>query len=60
METKFPNYKILQWNKEDIRDKEEITTKQKEGYFDTGGNKKSDDKLDDYEAKITELNGYFT
>ena len=45
------SYKIIQWNKEDIRDKKPINLKKKEGYFTEKGDKKSGDELDDYSEK---------
>lgn len=54
----FPDYKIIQWDKEDIRDKEPHTSEKKEGYFDAKGVKKNTDS-DDFDAKIEEINQYF-
>lgn len=54
----FPNYKIVQWNRADIRDKGQITTKEKIGYYTKDGVKKSD--LDDFNTKLTEIKNYFT
>lgn len=60
LESKFsPQYKIIQWNKEDIRDKERSIIKEKIGYFDKNGEKKNPNELDDYDEKIEELNEYF-
>jgi len=59
LETKFPEYKIIQWNKEDIRDKEKYESKGKIGYFDKEGKKKTAAELDDYAVKIKEINEYF-
>lgn len=55
----FNNYKIIQWNKSDIRDKSEITSTPKDGYFDQTGNKKSAEFLDDYEEKINTVKSYY-
>lgn len=55
----FPNYKIVQWHKEDIRDKEKYDTKKKNGYFDKHGKKKDSAELEDYHDKIDEINKYF-
>lgn len=57
LESDFPEYKIVQMNREDIRDKARIESKAKEGYFDDKGRKKAD--LDDYDEKIKEINNYF-
>lgn len=59
LEAAFPDYKVVQWNKEDIRDKQSYTSVTKEGYFDKNGNKKSVDQLDDFEEKIDQINTYF-
>ena len=53
LKSEFPEYKIVQWNREDIRDKESKVSKVKAGYFDINGNKKAD--TGDYEEKITEV-----
>ncbi len=55
----FADYKIMQWNKNDIRDKESLTTVAKSGYFDSDGKKKPAALLDDFESKIKEIKGYF-
>lgn len=59
LEKKFPNYKIIQWNKNDIRDKEIYTAKEKSGYFTKDGTKKEPKELDDFEQKIEEVKKYF-
>lgn len=59
LESSFPGYKILQWNKSDIRDKKVYTSQRKDGYFNEDGIKKEASLLDDYESKITEINQYF-
>lgn len=58
LQATFPDYKIVQWNKNDIRDKEAKTSKEKNGYFDKDGNKKSEEHLDDYIEKISEIKTY--
>lgn len=60
LEATFPSYKIIQWNKEDIRDKPRFESKEKEGYFNKDGVKKSLEKLDDFDEKIKEVNVYFS
>lgn len=50
-------YKIIQWNREYIRDKKPYTSSEKVGYFTEDGDKKSD--LDDYNDKIKDINDYF-
>lgn len=52
-------YKIIQWDKEDIRDKEEYTSSSKDGYFDNFGDKKLSPDSEDFDQKISELNIYF-
>lgn len=59
LEKDFPNYKIVQWNKEDIRDKKKYEAKEKTGYFDNQGKKKNPSELDDYNDKIRTINEYF-
>ena len=60
LKRKHPTYKFFMWNKEDIRDKVDLSTGAiiKEGYFDRHGNKKSANELDDYNEKITMINEY--
>jgi hypothetical protein len=58
--TDFADYKIVQWNKNDIRDKAALTTVKKSGYFNSDGSKKTADSLDDYEAKITSIKSYYS
>lgn len=66
----FPDYCILQWEREDIRDKEgscplndDLTPNldqrrmPKNGYFDVNGHKKKE--IGDYEEKIRIINDYF-
>ena len=57
----YPNYKVIQWNKKDIRDKKDDNTGKiiKEGYFDEHGNLKSEDQLDDFYGKLNEIKAYF-
>lgn len=62
LEDKFPNYKIIQWNKNDIRDKAAPNPskfKKKSGYFTKHGKKKPEPELDDYQEKINSINNYF-
>lgn len=60
LEKEFPDYKVIQWNKEDIRDKWEMQPKPaKEWYFTDKGKKKTPDRLDDYEEKIRAINEYY-
>jgi hypothetical protein len=54
----FPNYKILQWNKGDIRDKDIYTSTEKKGYFRSDGTKKDSSELDDFDTKIAEVKTY--
>lgn len=55
----FSGYKIIQWNKNDIRDKEAITSLEKQGYFTSEGKIKPEDELDDFSAKINDIKEYF-
>ncbi|MEY9629903.1 ATP-dependent nuclease [Sinorhizobium fredii] len=59
LEREFPRYMIIQWDKEDIRDKQEYLSKAKNGYFTAKGEKKPADELGDYNEKIGHLNEYF-
>ncbi|PIR68297.1 hypothetical protein COU49_01885 [Candidatus Nomurabacteria bacterium CG10_big_fil_rev_8_21_14_0_10_35_16] len=59
LETNFPDYKIIQWNKNDIRDKKVYTSIEKIGYFDKNGNKKQSSDLGDFEEKINQVVNYF-
>lgn len=52
-------YEIIQWNKNDIRDKASYSTTEKTGYFTRDGNKKPSSDLDDFEGKIADVNRYF-
>ncbi len=56
--TNFPDYKIIQWNKNDIRDKKVFTSIEKIGYFNEKGVKKVESELDDYQAKLEEVSMY--
>ncbi len=55
LDAKFPDFKIVQWNKSDIRDKTFTTPAPKEGYFDASGKKKAPNDLDDFDQKIAEI-----
>ncbi len=59
LEKDYPNYKIIQWNKNDIRDKKLTQLQKKEGYFNESGEKKSADKLDDFNEKIQTIKEFF-
>lgn len=56
----FRRYKIIQWDKNDIRDKIKDDELIKEGYFDCHGNLKPEDELGDFREKITTLEAYFS
>lgn len=58
LEDNFPSYKIIQWNKNDIRDKKVYTSIEKEGYFNEDGKKKAEPELDDYNTKLKEIKDY--
>ena len=58
LEASFPDYKIIQWNKDDIRDKTLYTVQEKSGYFKTDGSKKDSSELDDFDIKIMEIINY--
>lgn len=53
-------YKVFQWNKEDIRDKEAYTSSAKEGYFNKKGELKSKTESDDFHEKIENIKTYFS
>ncbi len=59
LDAKFPEYRIIQWNKEDIRDKGSYASSAKEGYFYIDGKKKPVAELDDFDGKIAQINTYF-
>jgi predicted ATP-dependent endonuclease of OLD family len=58
LESIFSEYKIIQWNKNDIRDKKVYSSAEKEGYFDEDGKKKAEAELDDYDSKLKEVKDY--
>jgi predicted ATP-dependent endonuclease of OLD family len=61
LETKYGSiYKIVQWNKTDIRDKPEIRNVAKEGYFTDQGVLKPVGQLDDFQNKVNEIISYFS
>ena len=61
LDADFPGYKIVQWNKSDIRDKTFVKNPpDKEGYFDGAGKKKQPSNLDDFDQKIAEINNYLS
>lgn len=53
-------YKIVQWNREDIRDKEACSSSEKNGYYTKNGIMKAKDDLDDFSDKIEDINTYFS
>lgn len=53
----FPEYKVVQWEREDIRDKKASISKNKNGYFDEKGVLKDD--RGDFDKKISEIKEYF-
>ena len=57
----YQEYKIVQWNKEDIRDKKDEASGQlvKEGYFDEHGRLKPEEQLDDFYEKLDQVKEYF-
>lgn len=61
LRTNYPEYKIIQWNKEDIRDKNDEANGQliKEGYFNEHGELKPEKQLDDFYEKLNQVKGYF-
>lgn len=59
LEGVYPEYKIIQWDRNDIRDKEKDGQLIKTGYFDKNGKKKDHDDLGDYPHKIEQINKYF-
>lgn len=54
------NYKVIQWNKSDIRDKSAFDSPQKEGYYAKDGKLHPKEKLDDFDEKLKEVIEYFT
>jgi predicted ATP-dependent endonuclease of OLD family len=60
LKKEFPEYKIIQWNKEDICDKpQKIPKSSKDGYFNSSGKKKPESELDDFHSKLEEIETYF-
>lgn len=57
---KLNNYKIIQWNKHDIRDKSKIKAKPSfsDGYFNESGTLKTN--RDDFDQKVIDINQYFS
>ena len=49
---KFQDYQILQWDKNDIRDKDSHTSVEKQGYFTKEGKIKQQDQVGDFDEKI--------
>jgi len=61
LEEKFGSiYKIIQWNKADIRDKSERISPAKEGYFTETGELKENDLLSDFQNKLDQVIDYFS
>ena len=52
-------YKVVQWNKADIRDKESYNFSAKEGYYTKDGELKPEEELDDFHQKIDSISTYF-
>lgn len=52
-------YKILQWDRNDIRDKPPYSVSEKTGYFTRKGDKKASADLADFEEKMADVNKYF-
>lgn len=60
LEKKYQSYKVIQWSKTDIRDKESVTLPAKEGYFDTSGQlKTAANRQVDFDEKIKAVIEYF-
>jgi predicted ATP-dependent endonuclease of OLD family len=57
---KFPAYNILQWDKNDIRDKKVFNPVEKVGYFTDKGKLKPAAELGDFESKIQNLKDFFS
>ncbi len=59
--TRYPNYKVIQWLRRDIRDKKDRKNGKiiKIGYFTEAGELKQKHKLRDYYKVIKRLNDYF-
>lgn len=61
LEKEYGNlYRIIRWNKTDIRDKRPIQIPEKVGYFTNDGKLKPKDQLDDFEEKINSVIEYFS
>ncbi len=60
LEYNYKDYKILQWNKADIRDKKAFSLNEKNGYFDAEGKLKPIDQQDDFNEKIQAVVNYFS
>jgi predicted ATP-dependent endonuclease of OLD family len=54
-----PDYKVVQWEKSDIRDKRACLLQEKDGYFTESGIKKKNEELGDFDKKIAMINQYF-
>jgi predicted ATP-dependent endonuclease of OLD family len=59
LEGKFPDYKIFQWEKDDIRDKDILISKPKSGYFTKEGKLKPENELGDFRKKIQLVKDFF-
>ncbi|KTD24656.1 ATP-dependent nuclease [Legionella maceachernii] len=61
LEKKFKSYKVVQWERTDIRDKPAQTkpAKEKLGYFTAKGIKKKDEELGDFYNKIEQIIDFF-
>ncbi len=59
LSTSFPQYKTIQWNKNDIRDKPPTSYPEKKGYYDQVGIKKQAEHLDDFDTKISDIRSFF-
>lgn len=58
LESNFKHYKVVQWDRTDIRDKANAD-KDKIGYFTDKGEKKKDSELGDFNEKINQVILYF-
>lgn len=61
LESNFEQYKVVQWERTDIRDKPAQTklVKEKNGYFTNQGIKKQVNELGDFPTKIRQIEDYF-
>lgn len=59
LDKKFSKYKVVVWNRNDIRDKKVYTSKVKTGYFTAKGKIKPKADLDDFHDKVDALNKHF-